>query len=428
MSELSILVVSPRLPGRLGKADSRTTFHMVRHFAERGAKVHLATFASRSEMDDEAIGELEELCASVDVVPLSAVKSALRVGIGLFTRTPMQVWYYRYKKMRERIDAIVQEHQPDVLYAHLIRTAPYLLNYEDRPRIVGLQISQTLNYRRLIRHTSQPLVKAFYSIEYLKVRRYEPYLIPRLDRVLLISPHDKGAIDGADRFDNIFFNPHGIEVDYYGEDLGLTRENNVIMMNGVLSVPTNVDAVLYFYNKIFPLVKERVPDAKLWLVGREPARAVRNLAADPSVTVTGFVEDLRPYLQRATVGIDPLRIGAGMQNKILVSMAAGLPVVATTVADEGIQAGKVGAMLVEDDPKFFADAVVRLLTNPGFRNELSRQGRRYVRNRWTWEYHFDRLESMIRDLIADGGGDAVAQYFPFSDVDGMSVAIPQTSA
>ena len=415
----SILIVAPRLPMPLGKADSRTVYHMIKFLADRGHRVHLATF-SAPEDPASAVEPLEALCASVDVVPLQEWKSKLQLGLGLLTPEPMQVWYYRYATMREAVQRIVRQHQPDVLYGHLLRSAPYLLHYTQHKKALGLQIAYTLNYRRLVEHLKQPLMKAFYAVEYQKVKRYEPKVIPAFERVLLISPHDKEAVDPEGRFDNVFFNPHGIEADFYGERLGLERVPGTIVMNADFEAPTNVDAALFFYQEIFPLVRAAVPEARLWLVGRKPAPAIRRLADDPAVEVTGFVEDLREYLQRGAVAIDPLRIGAGLQNKVLVSMAAGMPVVATRIANEGIQVPEGSAILLADEPEAFAEHVIRLLQNEDEQRQIGEQGRAFVQRYWTWEYHFERFEEMLAELVCEGAERPVEQYYPFSTTETVS--------
>jgi glycosyltransferase involved in cell wall biosynthesis len=370
---------------------------------------------------------LDARCASVARIPLQRWRSLLQTARGLFSREPMQVWYYRYAAMQQAVDRLVAAHRPDVLYSHLFRTASYLLDHDTAPRVVGLQVAQTLNYRRLVAKTRQPLVKAFYALEYQKVKRYEPRLVPQFDRALLISPHDKAALDPTGRFDNVFFNPHGIQAHYYGEapaadGTAAPPAPHAIVMNADFEAPTNVDAALHFYHDIFPAVRRAVPEAELWLAGRRPARAIRRLAGDPAVTVTGFVEDLRPYLHRAAVAIDPLRIGAGLQNKILVDMAAGLPVVATPIANEGIQIPEGEAIVIADGPDAFARAVVRLLRDPDARARLGAAAQAFVRRYWTWDYHFAQFEGMLRRLLTDGPGALVQQYYPFRLDDGAGPA------
>lgn len=413
----SILIVSPRLPWPLGKADSRTVFHMVDYLARQGHAVHLATFEEDGAVSDPeaCYAALSARCASVTRVPLQRWRSLLQTARGLFSREPMQVWYYRYAAMQAAVDRLVATHRPDVLYSHLFRTASYLLAHGTAPRVVGLQVAQTLNYRRLVAKTQQPLVKAFYALEYQRVKRYEPRLVPQFDRALLISPHDKAALDPAGRLDNVFFNPHGIQARYYGEapSNGAAPAPHAIVMNADFEAPTNVDAALHFYRDIFPAVRRAVPDAELWLAGRRPDRAIRRLAGDPAVTVTGFVEDLRPYLHRAAVAIDPLRIGAGLQNKILVDMAAGLPVVATPIANEGLQIPEGEAIVIADGADAFARAVVSLLRDPAARARLGAAAQAFVRQYWTWDYHFAQFEGMLRRLLTDGPAAPVQQYYPF---------------
>lgn len=409
----SILVVAPRFPSAVGKADSRTVYHMVDFMQDRGHRVHLCTFYE-GDLDGDLEADLQEKCATLTAVELDPLRSKLKMARGLLSSMPFQIWYYRDREMEEAIERVIREERPDIHYAHLLRTAPYLLSHEGAPDVVGMQISYTLNYRRLIRHLDGPLERFFYSVEYRRIKDYEPRMARRFDRTLLISPADAEAIETDEDLENVFFNPHGIEVDYYGEELGLSREDDTVVLNADFEAPTNVDAAVHFYENILPHVRRSVPDVRLWLVGRKPPKRLRQLAtADPDVRVTGFVEDLRPYLQKATVAIDPLRVGAGLQNKILVSMASGLPVVATSVANEGIRAPEGDAILVADDPGDFADHVIHLLQDADKRDEVARRGEAWVRERWTWSYHFERLEEMLSQLKREGPDAKIEQYYPF---------------
>ena len=180
------------------------------------------------------------------------------------------------------------------------------------------------------------------------------------------------------------------------------EKENAILFCGVLETPTNIDAVLYFYRDIYPLVKKRVPDVKLYLVGKNPPPVIRRIAEnDPSVIVTGFVKDIRPFYARTKVGIAPLRIGAGLQNKLLVGMSMGQPMVCTSIANEGIAAESGTQVLVADVPVDFAAAVVELLTNEMKAAMLVRNARKYVEEKWTWEHHFGQLEEYLEKMIIE---------------------------
>lgn len=409
----SLLVVAPRFPSPIGKADSRTVYHMVDYFQGRGHDVHLCSFHV-GDMDRDRAADLASKCTSFTPVELSPRRSKLKMARGLLSSEPFQVWYYRYPEMRKAVDGTIREAEPDIYYSHLLRTAPYLLPHNEAPRVLGMQISYALNYRRLLRHLDGFAERLFYRMENRRIVAYESSIARRFERVLLISPADERAIDETGGLDNVFFNPHGIDVDYYGEDLGCQREPGKIVLNADFEAPTNVDAALYFYEQIFPLVRRQIPDAQLWLVGREPPDELRHVgASDDEVLVTGFVEDLRSYLHRATVAIDPLRVGAGLQNKILVSMAAELPVVATTIANEGIRAPVGKAILLADEPHEFAEHVITLLRDGEKREEIARNGKAWVDEHWTWKYHFERLEEMLNRLRRQGAEAEIEQYYPF---------------
>ncbi|MEM9885925.1 MAG: glycosyltransferase [Bacteroidota bacterium] len=392
-----------------------TVFHLVQFFANKGHKVILATFLEKGEVFETEIEVIRKYCQDLKVVQLKAMDKYKSVSIGTIGQKPFQVLYYLNNKMKRAVDQLITQHKPDVAYAHLIRMAEYLIKVKDIPTILAMQIAQTLNYKRLIQFERSFATNLFYRNEYARVRKYEPNVMNFFDRILLISPHDIRAIINKNSHDkgHIFFNPHGINVKYYSEDLQLEREENTLMMNGDFGVRTNIDAIVYFTKKIYPLIKKEVPEVKLWIVGRNPAKEVKELEKDKSILVTGRVDDIRPYLQRATVGIDPIRIAAGLQNKILVSLASSLPVVSTSVGNEGIGTPENEVILLADNEEEFAKKTVRLLNDAILRKQMGRNALRFMQQYWTWEYHFERLEEMILTLVKEYPKvDAVENYYP----------------
>jgi glycosyltransferase involved in cell wall biosynthesis len=163
-----------------------------------------------------------------------------------------------------------------------------------------------------------------------------------------------------------------------------------------------VDAVSWFAKDVFPKVESRVPEARFWIVGRNPQRGVRALARPPRIEVTGEVPDVYDWLCRASVAVAPRRIGAGMQNKIVQAMACELPVVATPVANEGIGARNGEQILLCDDADAMAEAVAGLLRDPQRARALGRAGREYVLANWTWEALFERQESVLEEIARTG--------------------------
>lgn len=417
---MKILIVSPRFPYAQGKADSMTVFHLIKYLSERNHQVILATFTNRERFPESERTLLRNMCHEVRVVDLKKWQVAPRIAANVLSKAPFQVAYYRDKQMQRHVDELVEKHQPDVLYAHLIRAADYIKNHEKHPRVLAMQIAQTLNYRRLIKHERNLLRKLFYTQEYHRVTKMEPTIIKNFDRVLLISPHDKKAIAPNGQARKIFYSPHGIDVNYFSQNLDVKKEDNTIVMNGDFGVPTNIDAALYFYQEIYPIIVKAVPDVKLWFVGRNPAPSILRLEKDASVMVTGKVPDIRPYLQKATVGIAPLRVGAGLQNKVLVSLASQLPIVATTIANEGIAAPVNEVIIVADEKKQFATNIISLLQNEAERKRIGRNALRFMEKSWTWEFHFEKLENMMQQLAKNKNVE-VKNYYPFTVSDSKKV-------
>ena len=319
--------------------------------------------------------------------------------LGVVGQEPLQVHYYRDPAMTAAIDAVVARQKPDLLYAHTIRMGQYTESYRDAVRVLALQISMTLNYRRLAEQAQGPVSKALYGLEYRKLRAFEGPYAQKFDKVLLISPHDLKAIEHEPPVDKTFFSPHGVSFEHFTADPSVEKEPCSIIFSGNMGYAPNVDAARYFYEEIFPLVQQQIPQARWAVVGTDPAPEISKMAEDPAVTVTGRVPDLRDYMNRAQVSVDPLRVGAGLQNKVLEGMSMGLPMVITSVANEGIQAVHGENILIADEPDVFAQHVVGLLEDAEKRSRLGRAARAFIVEQWSWEKHFSDLEVMFTELV-----------------------------
>jgi UDP-GlcNAc:undecaprenyl-phosphate GlcNAc-1-phosphate transferase len=394
---LKILILSPRLPHAQGKADSMTVYRLVRFLSQRH-EVSLACFYD-NDAELAHVPELERLCKEVRCIRLNKARSAFNMACALpLPGLPLQVAYYRDGRMRRAVRDMIARHQPDLAYAHLIRMGEYLRGEKGMPRVLAMQISQTLNYGRMIANVPSLLYKTLYTLEFRRVRRYEPAITKSFETCLLISKHDKQSLAGHENIHNIFYSPHGVDVAYYTPE-GAVEKEDAVLFCGVLETPTNMDAVLYFYRDIYPLVKAKFPGVKLYLAGKNPPASISKIAEeDPSVVVTGYLKDIRPYYMKAKVGIDPLRIGAGLQNKLLVGMSMAQPMVCTTIANEGIAAEHGKHVLVADTPEAFADAVVELLQDNAKAEAMGAAARRFIEDQWSWEYYFEQLEDHFGQL------------------------------
>lgn len=394
---MKILVVASRPPWPPRMADAMTVDRLVRFLSARGHEVDLTCFVEDSEADATLREGLSGVCNRIETVRLPKWRSYLQTAFTLPGRLPMQAQYYRSHAMQARITSLIASKGYDVVYTHLIRMAEYT-RHVAVPKAMGMQISQALNLSRMMSHVKDPLRQLFYRVEAAKVRPYEAKVAADFDRVFLCGPSDIAAIEETRPLPNAVVCPHGQDVPEIERVRAAKREEGAIAITGVMSTYTNVDAVSWFAKEIFPRVETEIEEARFWIVGRDPQRAVRALARPPAIEVTGEVPDVADWLLRARVAVAPLRIAAGMQNKIVQAMACELPVVATSVANEGIGAVPGEHIVIADDATAIAEAVTGLLRDPERARKIGRAAREFVESHWTWEAHFERLEAVLAEI------------------------------
>ncbi len=393
---MRLLLITYRLPVDLCSGDQTTIHHLMKYLSPRHEIVLLSLITS--EKMREQLDLVAPFCERVELVRIPRWKSYLNCLHGLFSPLPLQIAYYRSSEMLERIQKLLQEDDFDVAYAYHLRAGQYLEEVSHCPRVLDLKPVQSLNLERMKQHIHDPVRRLLYRAEHRRVKSYEPALVRQFERCFVISQTDRSHVDPEGEYDNIELNPHGVNVERFAPDPTVEKEPRSVIFSGKMSYDPNVDAVLYFHKNIWPAIQKQIPTAKLYVVGANPKKAVVALAQDPSVTVTGFVKDMRLYLNRAEVAVAPLRIAAGLQNKLLEGMAIGLPMVVTPVANEGIGASDGRDLLVAESPTRFAESVIRLLQNPKQRQQIGTAARNFIVNHWTWEKHFADLEQMLVDV------------------------------
>jgi glycosyltransferase involved in cell wall biosynthesis len=231
---------------------------------------------------------------------------------------------------------------------------------------------------------------------YLRMRRIEQRLMRRASSLVFASCRDRDSLR-PDAGQNAAVVPNGVDLDYWQRTTQL-RETNKIVFTGAMHYSPNADAAKYLIRHIMPCVRKAIPDAELTIVGRDPRPDLLAAAAGQTgVIVTGFVEDVRPYLERATVFAAPLRFGAGIQNKVLEAMAMGVQVVASPVAADGLRTedGWTPPIEVAEKKEAFAQAILRELRLAELHPEPSTLTREYVQSHFDWPEAVDKLERVL---------------------------------
>jgi glycosyltransferase involved in cell wall biosynthesis len=209
------------------------------------------------------------------------------------------------------------------------------------------------------------------------VERVQRRVCGKFDRILTLSEHDRRALLARDPALPVGVLPFPIGIDP-ARAAGVPRATDELLFVGAMHRDANVDAVGYFHAAIWPRVRAAAPGTRLVIAGAEPPPSVRRLAAAPGVEVTGYVDALEPYYARATVFVAPLRIAGGIAGKTLDALAAGCPVITTTLGNEGLGATPGEHLLTADTPDDFAAAVVRVLRDGALRARLGERGREFA--------------------------------------------------
>lgn len=405
-------------------------YNLVRALAQRGHAVTLATLWSGAD-ERAQLAEIQALGIEVMAEPISRVRSAWNCAQHLAQPLPLQAVYAWQPRLWDRVRRAAHPGKTnganghpsraaafDVIHVEHLRGARYaehlqgLLRALDDPTPIVWDSVDCISYlfEQAAHASSSVWSRMVTGRELTRTRWYEAWLVRQFDRVLVTSDRDRSAFfDLVNEFapasggyfyasDRVRVLPNGVQLDYFAP-ASVPRAHQTIVFTGKLSYHANVTAALHLVNEIMPRVWQKFPQAQVQLVGQNPPAAVTALAAKypGRVIVTGTVADLRPYLAQATLAVAPILYGAGIQNKVLEAMAMGAPVVATSQAVAALDVQHDEHALIADSAESFADAVMRMLRNPGLRERVGQNGRAYVQAHHDWNDIAAQLEAIYQD-------------------------------
>jgi glycosyltransferase involved in cell wall biosynthesis len=263
--------------------------------------------------------------------------------------------------------------------------------------------SISLLFRQAMVGSQSPLSRGMTRFELGRTERYEGWLLSQFERVLVTSPNDRQALldllppGRPEPCIEVLRN--GVDLAYFTQDGSARREPSTLVVSGKMSYHANVTMALHLIQDIMPCVWAARPEVRVEIVGKDPPKAIQDLAQDPRVVVTGTVGDLRPYLRKATVAVAPVAYGVGIQNKVLEAMACKAPVVASSQAVSALQVQPGENVIVAQGVDDFAGAILKLLSDPYLREKVGQSGRRYVEEHHDWSVVAARLEQIYAQAL-----------------------------
>ena len=406
---MKILWLNANLLLPLDKGGKLRTWHLMRHLATR----HDITYVSFCEPDhDPAHREgMREVCSRVEVVPRADTpKGTLRfqaeAAAHLFSRLPYAVGKYRSSRYRRVVQDLLDRERFDLVVCDFLFPAVNLPRRLPCPAVIFTHNVEAEIWRRHAETKSGRVGRALLGTQWRRMLRYEGDALKRFDLVLAVSEADRETFErlypGAVRRP-IHVVQTGVDTSYFSPtEQKLATDPPHIVFTGSMDWMPNEDGMLYFVGEILPHIRAQVPDATLGIVGRAPTPAVRRLAENAGIEVTGRVDDVRPHIARATVYVVPLRIGGGTRLKIFEAMSMGKAVVSTTIGAEGLPVTDGEDVVIADKPQQFAQEVVRLIRDTAAREALGREARRTVEG-YAWPVVAADLDHALRAAAASAG-------------------------
>jgi glycosyltransferase involved in cell wall biosynthesis len=387
MNKASVLVLTGALPFPLVTGAKIRTFNLLSALADQFAVELLTVITDPGERAGvETIERTGIICHTImrrgGAGRYGRARDALEAFFG---HDPYIVRHYTFADYRRRLDELLAAKRYDVIHCDALSMTGNLRGL-DRNRLILTQhnIEQHI-WHGYVAHARTPLARLFYQNQYRKVRRLEAALDDIYGYVVTVSEDDKRALADSYPADRIVVVENGVDPAAYRTELPVDKRSGVIF-TGSLDWYPNIDGLTWFAQSIHQHIIASVPDCRVSIVGRRPASALQaTLAGKPGVAVIPDVPQIQPYLHAARVMMVPLRIGGGSRLKILEAMAAGVPVVSTGKGAEGLAVTPGENIIIEDDPRQFAAAVVRLLHDDVLHAEITRRGWELVSSRYSWE-------------------------------------------
>ncbi len=358
----------------------------------------------RSPAEREHLPALAPFCAGgmqTVLLPRSRVRNAKDALMALLTGRSFIVTRDRVGAMQQAVDALRRAKPFAAVHIDHLQMAQYALPRRGKARLLlDHHNVESVILKRLAQTTPSPAMQWYARQEWPKLERCEMEVCRAVDHVLTVTEEDAALLRTlAPDLANATAVPIGVDLDYF-RPAPPCPQSRTLLSIGTLYWPPNVDGLLWFHRYVYPLIQTQAPHVRLTLAGAKPVGSIRALAADLSVSVLGWIEDVRPLALDCAAFIVPLLSGSGMRVKILNALAMGLPVVSTTVGAEGIAATDGEDILLADTPQAFADACLRLLNDPALREELGAAGRRLVEQRYGWDATGARLLAVYHETLA----------------------------
>jgi sugar transferase (PEP-CTERM/EpsH1 system associated) len=392
---VKILYICHRFPFPPRRGGKIRPFNMIRHLH----KSHEVTVASlaRSDAEAEEGRGLAAHCARYEFAVVRTPLQVARMIARLPTPAPSSIGYFHSSALAQKVRAALAAERFDLIFVHCSSVAHYVENVVGVPKIIDFGDMDSQKWLEYARFKPMPL-RPGYWLEGRKLMAEEKRVARRFDFCTATTRAEWQTLESYRTGTPSDWFPNGVDSDFFAPT-DEPFDPDLVSFVGRMDYFPNQQCMLDFCTNTLPRLRAQRQGIKLAIVGADPSSAVRDLARLPGVTVTGSVPDMRPYVRHSALTVAPLAIARGTQNKILESMALGVPVVASRVAAGGVDAVPGEHLLTAGTAAEYEAAILTLLERPGERERLSRAGRERMLTHHAWANSMRRLDAIIERCI-----------------------------
>lgn len=387
-----ILFLCHRIPFPPNKGDKIRSFNILKYLSQK-YEVHLGTFVDDPN-DWQYEKELSTYCKSVQLLPLTKKRATLKGLTSFLTGKPITLPYYHNWEMSAWVKQIVDMNSNlEKAFIFSSAVAQYLEDpeYDHINKVIDFVDVDSDKWRQYA-DGKKGIMRWVYKREYKKLEAYEKKICQLFNASLFVSPqeaeHFKSLVD-ISLHNKVGYVLNGVDTQYFSidnkdiEPLDINKPS--ICFTGAMDYWANVDAVVWFKDEVWPVIKQQIPELEFYIVGGNPTEAVKNLANGKDIFVTGRVKDVIPYVNASFAAIAPMRIARGIQNKVLEAMALSKPIVMTPMAAEGINLPASQLELIQTEPKQFAAKIALLYQDDQLSKKIGQDNLDTIRLKYEWD-------------------------------------------
>lgn len=392
---MKILIVTPRIPYPPYRGDKLKIFNICKQLLKNN-KVHVITFY-RNNKDKDLAKPLKNIGIEITLIKLSVFTSLFNTFIAFFHNVPFQVAWYKSVRMEKAIKSLIQANSYDVIYYHLIRTAQFLQS-DDKKRLNVLDFTDavSLYLSRMVKNENNYLKRSLIKSELNRIIIYEN-IAEKFDCLFVCSEIDKKFLLDKGLNKKIEIIKNGVDTEYFSGSI-LNYDPKRIIFTGNMPYYANSDAAVYFSKEILPIILKKDPEVKFYIVGQNPPSSIKQLSSE-NIIVTGYVKDIRNEYLKSAVNVAPMRFGAGTLNKVIESIALGVPVVATSPAIMGLPDYLKKFVFVADNEIDFVTKILEIINHKEIRNQLMKEAQEYILKELSWVKIVSEFELLILNKL-----------------------------